>query len=207
MDSHVHSIEANASEYAERVNDADNQRPLSDARSIAVSSTGDSSISASGNEQHTVNTLHARIEALELDLGTRVRVLESKAVDGMAKLDAIQQDIKQYMVNQQAYMANQQARYEPVGYDPPNIFGNSLFVLFSDMNRSMKGRLFPLLDSTGKIPTDFPANAADLTRLSGTIDMTLYSFMHFLIADTCFFHFQKKFWADSLLVTVWRKKD
>ena len=181
MDSSFRLIEVNNIQDAELVNDADNLAPPSVSHSIAVSSAG---ISASVNEQQKVHA--SRIEVLESkvvelmgeELGKRVGVLESKAAEGMAKLDAIQQDMKQYMANQQVYMANQQAymanrqaRYEPLSCDLPNHSNNSLFVLFSDMNRSMKGKLFPVLDNTGKIPTDFPANVADLTRLSGTIDM------------------------------------
>jgi hypothetical protein len=101
----AHSNDAN-SQASDGVSEAisiDNLQPFSDRSSL-----GAVSFVASENAQHTVNTLHARVEALE-----------SKAAEGMEMLAFIQQDvttIKQDMVGMKRSMekniANVQARYE-----------------------------------------------------------------------------------------------
>ncbi len=59
-------------------------------------------------------------EALEMaKLGERLELLESKGVEGMTKLNAIQLKIKQNMVNQQA-------RYELFNCQLPDILSNPL---------------------------------------------------------------------------------
>ena len=76
--------------------DIDNLAPNSETYSGNVSTIG------SGNEEHTVDTLHARIQILELT-----------AKEGMEKLSTIQDDVtsvKKYMERNEINISNMQTR-------------------------------------------------------------------------------------------------